>query len=89
MLKPKWSTFSPLSITHSPTTRSPRFTPLTALPVSTIFARPFVAGRHRILDRDDVLAAIEFVVGMADADRAHAHENFIRPDMLGVGRSLT
>ena len=39
------------------------------------FTRPFVAGCHRIVDWDDVLAAIEFVVRMADADRAQAHED--------------
>src|SRR5580658_6793239 len=43
-------------------------------------ARPFVARDYRIVNRDDVLAAIELVVRMADADRAHAHEHLIRCD---------
>src|SRR5579863_8615001 len=44
------------------------------------FSRPFVAWDYWIVDGDDVLAAIEFVVRMADADRAHAHKHFIRSD---------
>ena len=43
-------------------------------------ARPFVSGRHRVGDGDDVLAAVELVVRVADADRAHAHEDFIGCD---------
>src|SRR5581483_9668485 len=44
-------------------------------------ARPLVAGRHRVIDRDDVLAAIEFVVGMTDSDRPHAYKHFIARDI--------
>ena len=44
------------------------------------FARPFVAGRHRVGDGDDVLAAVELVVRVADADRAHAHEDLVGCD---------
>src|SRR4029077_17433700 len=44
------------------------------------FARPFVARDHRIVDRDDILTAVELVVRMADADCAHAHEHLVRSD---------
>ena len=43
-------------------------------------ARPFMARGHRVGDWDDVFAAIELVVGVADADRAHAHEDLIGSD---------
>ena len=78
MLKPKWSIFF-AALDHAFADYA-----VALLEAADGFAglddltRPLVAGSHRIVDRDDVLAAVELVVGMANADRAHAHEDLMR-----------
>ena len=69
-------------MTHSPTTRSPDLEARYVLADLDDLADPFVAGRHRIGDRDDVLAGEQLVVRMADADAARADQHLV------VGRSV-
>ena len=70
-------------------TRSPDLVALDRLADLDDLAGPFVAGGHRIGDRDDVAAGEKLVVGMADADVGGADEDFGVASSAGMGTSTT